>query len=119
MSLVTLAGSGLDESKLKDLGQNFVRNQLASVEGASVPQPFGGRWRQIMLYADPYKLEANQLSPMDVVRAVNDANVILPAGDVEIGRNDYDLYTNSMLKGADDIAPGAVEDGWAIAGTGG
>jgi len=104
VSLVTLAGSGLDESKLKDLGQNFVRNQLASVQGASVPQPFGGRWRQIMLYADPYKLEANQLSPMDVVRAVNEANVILPAGDVEIGRNDYDLYTNSMLKGADDIA---------------
>ena len=104
VNLVTLSGSGLDESKLKDLGQNFVRNQLAGVEGASVPQPFGGRWRQIMLYADPYKLEANQLSPMDVVRAVNDANVILPAGDVEIGRNDYDLYTNSMLGGAKDIA---------------
>jgi multidrug efflux pump subunit AcrB len=104
VNLVTLSGSGLDESKLKDLGQNFVRNQLAAVQGASVPQPFGGRWRQIMLYADPYKLEANQLSPMDVVRAVNDANVILPAGDVEIGRNDYDLYTNSMLGGAKDIA---------------
>jgi multidrug efflux pump subunit AcrB len=104
VTLVTLAGSGLDESKLKDLGQNFVRNQLASVDGASVPQPFGGRWRQIMLYADPYKLEANQLSPMDMVRAINEANVILPAGDVQIGRYDYDLYTNSMLKGDDDIA---------------
>ena len=104
VALVPLSGSGLNESKLKDLGQNFVRNQLASVEGASVPQPFGGRWRQIMLYADPYKLEANQLSPMDVVRAVNDANVILPAGDVQIGRYDYDIYTNSMLKGAADIA---------------
>ena len=104
VALVPLSGSGLNESKLKDLGQNFVRNHLASVEGASVPQPFGGRWRQIMLYADPYKLEANQLSPMDVVRAVNDANVILPAGDVQIGRYDYDIYTNSMLKGAADIA---------------
>ncbi len=103
VALVPLSGSGLDESKLKDIGQNFVRNQLASVAGASVPQPFGGRWRQIMLYADPYKLEANQLSPMDVVRAVNDANVILPAGDVQIGRYDYNIYTNSMLKGADDI----------------
>ncbi|WP_263372139.1 efflux RND transporter permease subunit [Granulicella cerasi] len=103
VNLVTLSGSGLDESKLKDLGQNFVRNQLASVEGASVPQPFGGKWRQIMLYADPYKLEAHQLSPMDVVRSVNEANVILPAGDVEIGRNDYDLYTNSMLGGVKDI----------------
>jgi len=104
VALVTLTGSGLDESQLKDLGQNFVRNQLARVDGASVPQPFGGRWRQIMLYADPYKLEANQLSPMDVVRAVNAANVILPAGDVEIGRNDYDIYTNSMLGGVADIA---------------
>ena len=104
VALVPLSGSGLDESKLKDLGQNFVRNQLASVPGASITQPFGGRWRQIMLYADPYKLEANQLSPMDVVRSVNDANVILPAGDVQIGRYDYSIYTNSMLGGAADIA---------------
>jgi multidrug efflux pump subunit AcrB len=104
VTLVPLSGSGLNESKLKDIGQNFVRNQLASVAGASVPQPFGGRWRQIMLYADPTKLEANQLSPMDVVRAVNDSNVILPAGDVQIGRYDYNIYTNSMLKGPSDIA---------------
>ena len=89
---------------LKDVAQNFVRNQLASVPGASVPQPFGGRWRQIMLYADPYKLEANQLSPMDVVRSINDSNVILPAGDVQIGRYDYNIYTNAMLKGPQDIA---------------
>jgi multidrug efflux pump subunit AcrB len=95
VALVTLSGTGLNESTLKDIGQNFVRNQLAGVPGASVPQPFGGRWRQIMLYTDPYKLEANQLSPMDVVRSVNDANVILPAGDVQIGRYDYNIYTNS------------------------
>ena len=53
--------------------------------GASVPQPFGGRYRQIMVYVDPLKLEAHQLSVMDVVRAVNEANLILPAGDVQIG----------------------------------
>ncbi len=104
VALVTLSGNGLDESTLKDVGQNFVRNQLAGVPGASVPQPFGGRWRQIMLYVDPFKLEANQLSPMDMVRAVNDANVILPAGDVQVGRYDYNIYTNSMLKGPDDIS---------------
>jgi len=104
VALVTLRGVGLDESTLKDVGQNFVRNQLAGVPGASVPQPFGGRWRQIMLYADPFKLEANQLSPMDMVRAVNDSNVILPAGDVQVGRYDYNIYTNSMLKGPEDIA---------------
>ena len=104
VTLVTLRGAGLSESKLKDIGQNYVRNQLASVPGASVPQPFGGRWRQIMLYADPHKLEANQLSPMDVVRSINDANIILPAGDAQIGRYDYSIYTNSMLQGAPDIS---------------
>src|ERR1700691_4085403 len=104
VALVPLTGSGLSESKLKDIGQNYVRNQLASVAGASVPQPFGGTWRQIQLYADPYKLEGNKLSPMDVVRAINDANVILPAGDAQIGRYDYNIYTNSMLKDPADIA---------------
>src|ERR1700735_5692045 len=49
VALVPLTGAGLSESKLKDIGQNFVRNQLASVAGASVPQPFGGTWRQIQL----------------------------------------------------------------------
>jgi multidrug efflux pump subunit AcrB len=101
--LVALGGQGLNDSVLKDVAQNFVRNQLASVAGASVPQPFGGRWRQIMLYADPYKLEANQLSPMDLVRSINDSNIILPAGDVQIGRYDYNIYTNALLKGPQDI----------------
>ncbi|MES1257932.1 MAG: efflux RND transporter permease subunit, partial [Acidobacteriota bacterium] len=101
--LVTLRGEGLNESTLKDLGQNFLRNQLASVPGSSVPQPFGGRWRQIMLFADPLKLEANQLSLMDVVRSVNDANTILPAGDVQLGRYDYNIYTNALLSGPEEL----------------
>jgi multidrug efflux pump subunit AcrB len=96
--LVTLKGHGLDETKLRDLAQFNVRNQLASVPGASVPQPFGGKYRQIMVYVDPYKLESHNLSPMDVVRAINDANLILPAGDVRIGDTDYNIYTNSQAK---------------------
>src|SRR5882724_10565724 len=52
--LVTFKGEGLNETALRDLAQFQVRNQLASVPGASVPQPFGGRYRQIMVYADPY-----------------------------------------------------------------
>src|SRR6195256_6971057 len=95
--LVTLKGQGLDETKLRDLAQFQVRNQIASVPGASVPQPFGGKYRQIMVYTDPYKLEAHQLSLMDVVRSLNDANLILPAGDVKIGALDYSIYTNSQL----------------------
>ena len=101
--LVTLKGEGLTETKLRDLGQFAVRNQLASVAGASVPVPFGGAYRQIMVYADPFKLEAHQLSLMDVVRAVNDSNLILPAGDVQIGTLDYSIYTNSQLRSVADI----------------
>ncbi len=70
--LITLKGEGLNETELRDLGQYNVRNQVANVPGASVPQPFGGRYRQIMVYVDPLKLEAHQLSVMDVVRSVND-----------------------------------------------
>jgi multidrug efflux pump subunit AcrB len=101
--LLTLGGQGLSETQLKDIAQNVIRNQLAGVPGASVPQPFGGRGRQMMLYADPFKLEAHQLSIMDVVRTIGESNVILPAGDVQIGRRDYNIYTNSMLGGVGDI----------------
>ena len=101
--LVTLKGEGLNEAKLRDLGQYDVRNQIANVAGASVPQPFGGKYRQIMVYVDPLKLEAHQLSVMDVVRSINDANLILPAGDVKIGPYDYNLYANSQLRDIKDI----------------
>src|SRR5580765_950995 len=101
--LITLKGEELQEAKLRDLGQYNVRNQVAGVPGASVPQPFGGRYRQIMVYVDPLKLEAHQLSVMDVVRTVNEANLILPAGDVKIGPYDYNLYANSQIDAMADI----------------
>ena len=101
--LITLKGEGLNEAKLRDLGQYDVRNQVANVPGASVPQPFGGRYRQIMVYVDPLKLESHQLSVMDVVRSVNNANLILPAGDVKIGPYDYNLYVNSQIDDLKDI----------------
>lgn len=101
--LITLKGEGMNETQLRDLAQYAVRNQVANVSGASVPQPFGGKYRQIMIYVDPLKLEAHQLSPMDVVRAVNDSNLILPAGDVRIGPLDYSIYTNSQVDDIDGI----------------
>ena len=96
--LITLKGKGLSETQLRDLGQFQVRNQLATVAGASVPPPFGGKYRQIMVYVDPSKLQAYQLSPMDVVRAVDNANLILPAGDAKIGPYDYNIYSNSQFR---------------------
>lgn len=101
--MITLKGEGLNEAALRDLGQYDVRNQVANVPGASVPQPFGGRYRQIMVYVDPLKLEAHQLSVMDIVRSVNEANLILPAGDVKIGPYDYNLYANSQIDAIQDI----------------
>src|SRR5687767_12636474 len=101
--LITLKGAGLDETRLRDAAQYAVRNQVANVAGASVPQPFGGKYRQIMVYVDPLKLDAHALSPMDVVRQVNESNLILPAGDTKIGGLDYSLYTNSQVETILDI----------------
>jgi multidrug efflux pump subunit AcrB len=101
--LITLKGQGLNETQLHDLAQFNVRNQLAGVPGASVPQPFGGNYRQIQIYVDPIKLEAHQLSAMDVVRSVNQANAILPAGDVRIGPRDFNIYTNSQIPTTEQI----------------
>jgi multidrug efflux pump subunit AcrB len=80
-----------------------VRNQIANVPGASVPQPYGGRYRQIMVYIDPIKLEAHEMSVMDVVDALNKSNLILPAGDVRIGMKDYNIYANSQVPIVDQI----------------
>jgi multidrug efflux pump subunit AcrB len=98
--LVTLKGQGLNETNLKDLAQFQVRNQISNVQGASVPQPFGGTYRQIQVYVDPQKMEARNLSLNDVVQAVNSSNLILPAGDVRIGSKDFNIYANSQFPDA-------------------
>ena len=98
--LLTVSGEGLDETQLHDYLQYQIRNQIAGVPGATVPPPYGGKYRQIMVYVDPLKLQAHQLSPMDVVRATNSSNLILPAGDVRIGPMDYNIYTNAQVADA-------------------
>jgi multidrug efflux pump subunit AcrB len=101
--LVTLKGQGLNETSLKDLAQFQVRNQISNVQGASVPQPYGGTYRQIQIYVDPLKMEARNLSLNDVVTAVNGSNLILPAGDVRIGSKDYNIYANSQFPDANSM----------------
>jgi multidrug efflux pump subunit AcrB len=101
--LVTLEGKGLDETELKDLAQFQVRNQISNVQGASVPQPYGGTYRQIQVYVDPLKLEARNLSLQDVVTSVNNSNLILPAGDVRIGNKDFNIYANSQFPDAESM----------------
>ena len=101
--LVTVKGEGLNETQLHDLAQFQIRNQIAVVKGAEIPPPFGGKYRQVMVYVDPFKLFSRQLSLMDVVDAVNENNLILPAGDVKIGPNDYYVYSNSLVKQVDEL----------------
>jgi multidrug efflux pump subunit AcrB len=96
--LVTVSGEGLNETQLHDYAQFQIRNQIAVLKGAEIPPPFGGKYRQIMVYVDPYKMASRQLSPMDVVTAVNNSNLIIPAGDVKVGPTDYYVYSNSMVK---------------------
>src|SRR5580698_1948435 len=103
VALVTVKGEGLNETQLHDYGQFQIRNQIAVVPGAEIPGVFGGTYRQIMVYVDPYKLLSRQLSPMDVVGAVNDANLILPAGDVKMGPYDYFVYSNSLVDDMDQL----------------
>jgi multidrug efflux pump subunit AcrB len=101
--LVTLKGQGLNETELKDVAQFQVRNQISNVQGASVPQPYGGTYRQIQIYVDPLKLEARNMSLNDVVKSVNESNLILPAGDVRIGSKDYNIYANSQFPDASSM----------------
>jgi len=101
--LVTLKGQGLTETQLHDIGQFTIRNQIVVVPGSAIPPPFGGEYRQAMVYVDPIKLLSRQLSPMDVVSALNNSNLILPAGDVKMGPFDYYLYSNSLVKNVADV----------------
>lgn len=90
-----MSSDRLSETDLYDLGLNFVRTQLATVQGAQVPSPYGGRARQIMVDLDLPSLYAKGLSSTDVVNALTAQNLILPGGDAKIGTTDYIVRTNA------------------------
>ena len=90
-----LSSDKLSESDLYDLGLNFVRTQLATVQGAQVPAPYGGKARQIMVDLDLGQMYAKGLSPSDVVNALTAQNLILPAGTAKVGTTDYIVRTNA------------------------
>ncbi|MDR3675633.1 MAG: efflux RND transporter permease subunit [Acidobacteriota bacterium] len=89
-----LSGLGLSEQRLFDLGANFIRVQLADVEGAAIPWPYGGKQRQVQVDLDTAALQAKGLSPLDVVNAISAQNLILPSGTAKIGSYEYDVETN-------------------------
>ncbi len=91
---LNVSSDTLSEQKLFDYGLNFIRVRLYSIEGVSVPAPFGGRNRAVMVNLNPTELYANGLSAQDVGNALNSTNVIIPAGSVKIGNREYRVELN-------------------------
>ncbi len=98
---LSLSGNNLSEQELYDAGQNVIRNQLAVIQGATVPPPLGGKQRQIMVDIDPASLYARGLSATDVSTALNQQSLILPAGTAKMGDREYWIKLNS--------SPGTVQ----------
>src|ERR1700722_14026222 len=98
-----LSGKGLSEQQLNDLGQNFLRTQLVTVPGAVVPYPFGGIPRQVMINLVPRQMQAKGVSPIDVLNAVTNQNLVLPSGTVKIGEFEYDTSVNSSPRTVEEL----------------
>src|SRR6202789_2548657 len=92
---VSLGGKGLSQIQLYDLGQNFIRGQLATINGTSVPLPYGGQQRSIMVDLEPGQLTANHLTSEDISTALNNQNLVTPSGTEKIGDREYLVGTNS------------------------
>ncbi len=89
-----LSSKTISEDRLFDLGQNFLRTQLTTVQGAATPYPYGGKPRQIQVDLDSAKLQEYGLAPADIVNAVSAQNLILPAGTAKIGPTEYQVEMN-------------------------
>src|SRR5690348_456411 len=98
-----LSGKGLSEQQLYDLSVNFIRTRLSTVEGATLPNPYGGKQAQIQVDLDPEALRAKNLSPQDVVSAISVQNLILPAGTSKIGSTEYDVDLNSSPEKVEEL----------------
>src|SRR5579863_1713971 len=103
---LSLSSKTLSEQEIQDLGQNFIRTQLATIQGATVPPPFGGKQRQIMVDIDPAAMYAHGLSATDVTNALNNQNLILPSGTAKMGDREYFIHLNSSpttVQGVNDL----------------
>jgi multidrug efflux pump subunit AcrB len=100
---LALSGKGLSEQQLYDMGANFLRTQLATVQGAVFPNPYGGKQREVVVDLDTAALQAKGLSPSDVVSAVGSQNLILPAGTVKIGTLESDVDLNASPKTVEEL----------------
>jgi multidrug efflux pump subunit AcrB len=100
---LSLESPAMSEQELFDMGQNFIRTQLATIPGAAVPLPYGGKFRSVVVDLDPEQMFAKGLSPADVSAALGNQNLILPAGTAKIGDKDYQIKLNSSPRVLDDM----------------
>jgi multidrug efflux pump subunit AcrB len=98
-----LQSDTMSEQELFDMGQNFIRTQLATIQGAAVPLPYGGKFRSVMVDLNPDQLTAKGLSASDVSSALGNQNLIFPAGTAKIGDKDYQIRTNSSPRIMDEL----------------
>lgn len=114
--LAAISGEGLSESELYSIGYYAVRNKMGGLKGVQIPHPFGGKFRQMMVYVDPGKLQALHVSSTDVVKAMQKSNLVLAAGTAEIGGTDYQVHPRNTLPTVEEIEaiPVAVRDGRPI-----
>ncbi len=98
-----LSSKSLSEQQLYDSGLNFIRTQLATVQGASIPLPYGGKARQIMVDLDIPALQSKGLTPIDVNNAISAQNLILPAGTAKMGSREYNVFLNSSPEAVEGI----------------
>ncbi|MBI5060583.1 efflux RND transporter permease subunit [candidate division KSB1 bacterium] len=116
LCLVSVSSPGMNEKELYDVAYFELRNRLQSIQGVIAPAVYGGQLRRILSYVDREKLEARELSPMDVVRALQKQNVFIPAGNMKIGDLDYQIFANSMVPEVEMLndIPIAIRDGAPI-----
>ena len=100
---LALSGRGLSEQKIFDTGQNAIRPALATVPGAAIPSPYGGKERQIQIDLDPQELQARGLSAADVGAALAAQNQIIPAGTTKIGDIEYNVRLNNSPAAVDEL----------------
>ncbi len=102
--LAAISGEGLSESELYQIGYYAVRNKMGGLKGVQIPHPFGGKFRQMMVYVDPAKLRAYHVSATDVVDAMRKSNLVLAAGTASVGGTDYQIHPLNTLPTTEDIA---------------
>ncbi|QDU98472.1 efflux RND transporter permease subunit [Lignipirellula cremea] len=114
--LAAISGEGLSESELYSIGYYAVRNKMGGLPGVQIPHPFGGKFRQMMIYVEPAKLQAMHVSAADVVTALNKSNLVLAAGTARMGGTDYQVHPRNTVPTVEEIEaiPVAVRDGRPI-----